>query len=100
MSSLEKFLESVPDLRSEGGGFSTEDDLDEAIWKKDSNFFYEGNSLGHWSALSVVKVFVYEMPNKFTYDLLKLFLTTYKETENLTSNGSPVHRLIEQVTSI
>ncbi|KAI5070595.1 hypothetical protein GOP47_0014938 [Adiantum capillus-veneris] len=33
---------------------------------------------------------------KFTYDLLQLFHESYKETVNLTSNGSPVHRLIEQ----
>lgn len=46
---------------------------------------------------SVVRVYVYEMPNKFTYDMLELFWSTYKETVNLTSNGSPVHRLIEQV---
>ncbi|GKV07023.1 hypothetical protein SLEP1_g18836 [Rubroshorea leprosula] len=43
-----------------------------------------------------VRVYVYEMPSKFTYDLLWLFRNTYKETSNLTSNGSPVHRLIEQ----
>ncbi|GER33475.1 exostosin family protein [Striga asiatica] len=45
---------------------------------------------------SPVKVYVYDMPSKFTYDLLRLFHTTYKETATLTSNGSPVHRLIEQ----
>lgn len=44
-----------------------------------------------------VKVYVYEMPKKFTFDLLWLFHNTYKETSNATSNGSPVHRLIEQV---
>ncbi|PPR99009.1 hypothetical protein GOBAR_AA21649 [Gossypium barbadense] len=43
-----------------------------------------------------VRVYVYEMPSKFTYDLLWLFRNTYRETSNLTSNGSPVHRLIEQ----
>ncbi|CAH8317021.1 unnamed protein product [Eruca vesicaria subsp. sativa] len=43
-----------------------------------------------------VKVYVYEMPKKFTFDLLWLFRNTYKETSNATSNGSPVHRLIEQ----
>ncbi|EOY10084.1 Exostosin family protein isoform 1 [Theobroma cacao] len=43
-----------------------------------------------------VRVYVYEMPAKFTYDLLWLFWNTYRETSNLTSNGSPVHRLIEQ----
>ncbi|XP_038700033.1 probable arabinosyltransferase ARAD1 isoform X2 [Tripterygium wilfordii] len=43
-----------------------------------------------------IRVYVYEMPSKFTYDLLWLFRNTYKDTSNLTSNGSPVHRLIEQ----
>lgn len=43
-----------------------------------------------------IRVYVYEMPSKFTYDLLWLFRNSYKETSNLTSNGSPVHRLIEQ----
>lgn len=46
---------------------------------------------------SPIRVYVYEMPWKFTYDLLWLFWNTYRETSNLTSNGSPVHRLIEQV---
>lgn len=44
-----------------------------------------------------IRVYVYQMPNKFTYNLLWLFRNTYRETSNLTSNGSPVHRLIEQV---
>ncbi|MCL7033521.1 hypothetical protein MKW94_005702 [Papaver nudicaule] len=48
------------------------------------------------SVANVLKVYVYEMPAKFTYDLLWLFRNTYKDTSNLTSNGSPVHRLIEQ----
>ncbi|XP_075495273.1 putative arabinosyltransferase ARAD1 isoform X1 [Primulina tabacum] len=43
-----------------------------------------------------LKVYVYDMPSKFTYDLLRLFQSTYKETTTVTSNGSPVHRLIEQ----
>lgn len=43
-----------------------------------------------------LKVYVYDMPSKFTYDLLRLFQSTYKDTTTLTSNGSPVHRLIEQ----
>lgn len=47
-----------------------------------------------------LRVYVYEMPRKFTYDLLLLFWNTYKETSNLTSNGSPVHRLIEQVFTL
>ncbi|KAL3630805.1 hypothetical protein CASFOL_023789 [Castilleja foliolosa] len=45
---------------------------------------------------SPIRIYVYDMPSKFTYDLLWLFHNTYKETSNLTSNGSPVHRLIEQ----
>lgn len=43
-----------------------------------------------------IRVYVYKMPSKFTYDLLWMFRNTYRETSNLTSNGSPVHRLIEQ----
>ncbi|XWS57368.1 hypothetical protein CRYUN_Cryun09bG0168700 [Craigia yunnanensis] len=43
-----------------------------------------------------IRVYVYEMPTKFTYDLLWLFRNTYRDTFNLTSNGSPVHGLIEQ----
>ncbi|XWS65076.1 hypothetical protein CRYUN_Cryun05aG0059700 [Craigia yunnanensis] len=43
-----------------------------------------------------IRVYVYEMPTKFTYYLLCLFRNTYRDTSNLTSNGSPVHRLIEQ----
>lgn len=57
--------------------------LDEAMLKREES--------------DVVRVYVYKMPNKFTYDLLRLFQSTYRETENLTSNGSPVHRLIAQV---
>ncbi|EFJ12552.1 hypothetical protein SELMODRAFT_425371 [Selaginella moellendorffii] len=44
----------------------------------------------------VLRVYVYDMPEKFTLQLLRLFRDTYKETANLTSNGSPVHRLIGQ----
>ncbi|TXG48731.1 hypothetical protein EZV62_024606 [Acer yangbiense] len=43
-----------------------------------------------------IRVYVYDMPRKFTYDLLWLFRNSYRDTFNLTSNGSPVHRLIEQ----
>ncbi|KAH7284728.1 hypothetical protein KP509_34G068200 [Ceratopteris richardii] len=66
-------------------------DLDSAI--------AEGESLDLlrvWGLNRPLRVYVYEMPRKFTYDLLRLFLDTYEETSNLTSNGSPVHRLIEQ----
>lgn len=44
-----------------------------------------------------IRVYVYDMPTKFNFDLLWLFRKTYRDTSNLTSNGSPVHRLIEQV---
>lgn len=64
--------------------------FDDLIWKRETERLYDASS-------SVLRVFVYEMPAKFTYDLLWLFRNTYKETSNLTSNGSPVHRLIEQV---
>ncbi|KAF7143212.1 hypothetical protein RHSIM_Rhsim05G0022200 [Rhododendron simsii] len=39
--------------------------------------------------LPPLRVYVYEMPKKSTYDLLTLFRNTYRETSNLTSNGSP-----------
>lgn len=68
--------------------------LDDLIWRTETARLYDD---GHDSLFSLpVRVYVYEMPDKFTYDLLWLFLNTYKETSNLTSNGSPVHRLIEQ----
>ncbi|XP_038889547.1 probable arabinosyltransferase ARAD1 [Benincasa hispida] len=50
----------------------------------------------YYPLASPIRVYVYEMPWKFTYDLLWTFRNTYRETSNLTSNGSPVHRLIEQ----
>jgi hypothetical protein len=49
---------------------------------------------------SALKVYVYEMPAKFTTDLLWLFHDSLEQTANLTSNGSPVHRLIEQVLTV
>lgn len=52
----------------------------------------------HYPLNLPLRVYVYEMPPKFTYNLLWLFHNTYKQTSNLTSNGSPVHRLIEQVS--
>ncbi|CAD5171781.1 unnamed protein product [Musa acuminata subsp. malaccensis] len=69
--------------------------LDDSMWKEETERLY-GDPLDPWSAPSVARVYVYDMPSKFTYDLLWLFRNTYKETVNLTSNGSPVHRLIEQ----
>ncbi|RAL46319.1 hypothetical protein DM860_015312 [Cuscuta australis] len=67
--------------------------LDDSVWRKETQRLYEEP---FYPASSPIKVYVYEMPKKFTYDLLWLFQNTYKETGNLTSNGSPVHRLIEQ----
>ncbi|CAH9136846.1 unnamed protein product [Cuscuta epithymum] len=100
VSSLEKFLAKSP--RS----LSVSDDsvldtitagdvqkLDDLKWKKEIQSLYEEP---FYPAFSPIKVYVYDMPKKFTYDLLWLFRNTYKETGNLTSNGSPVHRLIEQ----
>lgn len=69
--------------------------LDDSIWRSESERM-AGRSPDPWANLSVVRVYVYEMPAKFTYDLLRLFRDTYRETDNATSNGSPVHRLIEQ----
>lgn len=68
--------------------------LDEAISEAEM-----GRAVGdpYYPLGSPVRVYVYDMPWKFTYDLLWLFRNTYRETSNLTSNGSPVHRLIEQV---
>ncbi|KAG0553665.1 hypothetical protein KC19_12G029400 [Ceratodon purpureus] len=43
-----------------------------------------------------LNVYVYEMPAKCTTDLLWLFQNSQEQTVNLTSSGSPVHRLIHQ----
>ncbi|KAL2556530.1 Exostosin family protein [Forsythia ovata] len=100
VSSLEKFLinsKSYPTLSDDTVTATiTQQDvekLDDLISRKqtqrlDDNSFYPLSS--------PIRVYVYNMPSKFTYDLLWLFRNTYKETNNLTSNGSPVHRLIEQ----
>lgn len=102
VSSLEKFLaKSQQSLTvsddSVVGEASVEDirKLDDFLWKKETQRLY-GEPF--YPAFSPIKVYVYEMPKKFTYDLLWLFQNTYKATDNLTSNGSPVHRLIEQVS--
>ncbi|GMH09112.1 hypothetical protein Nepgr_010952 [Nepenthes gracilis] len=68
--------------------------LDDSIWRRDNERIYDDSFFP--AASMPIRVYVYEMPAKFTYDLLWLFRKTYKETGNLTSNGSPVHRLIEQ----
>ncbi|KAI3783895.1 hypothetical protein L1987_42984 [Smallanthus sonchifolius] len=68
--------------------------LDDLIWRTETARVYDDEHDLFFN--SPVRVYVYEMPAKFTYDMLWLFQNTYKETSNLTSNGSPVHRLIEQ----
>ncbi|KAL5994831.1 hypothetical protein ACLOJK_024888 [Asimina triloba] len=96
--SLEKLLHNSrpPSDRIDGsdGGAAAEaaaKALDDRIWRREMDGLYEDPV-----APSVLRVYVYDMPSKFTYDLLWLFWNTYKKTDNLTSNGSPVHRLIEQ----
>lgn len=98
--SLEKFLSSPAKFYKSGDdsvvNTVTEGDvkrLDDLIWRRERERLYEDSA---YPVYSVVRVYVYEMPDKFTYDMLRLFWNTYKETVNLTSNGSPVHRLIEQ----
>ncbi|KAG9447391.1 hypothetical protein H6P81_013519 [Aristolochia fimbriata] len=99
VSSLEIFLTSRSrNSRSSPGsefvdGWRSADELDDAMRLREAERLY-GNSVDEGTG--VLRVYVYEMPDKFTYDLLRLFQNTYKNTENLTSNGSPVHRLIEQ----
>eukprot|EP00262_Sarcandra_glabra_P003823 TRINITY_DN1464_c0_g1_i4.p1 TRINITY_DN1464_c0_g1~~TRINITY_DN1464_c0_g1_i4.p1 ORF type:complete len:236 (-),score=40.37 TRINITY_DN1464_c0_g1_i4:121-828(-) len=95
VASLEKFLTSKsPLLKSTVQiGIDEARDLDRLIGRREDERFYE-NSVD--LSPPVLRVYVYEMPAKFTYDLLWLFRNSYKETSNLTSNGSPVHRLIEQ----
>ncbi|KAF3663827.1 putative TOM1-like protein 2-like isoform X1 [Capsicum annuum] len=100
VTSLEKFL-----TKSQRSGVSTEDTvsgttskedarkLDDSIWRNENRRIFDEP---FYPAYGSLRVYVYEMPKKFTYDLLWLFHNTYKETSNLTSNGSPVHRLIEQ----
>lgn len=103
VSSLEKFLinskskSSSSVSRDAVRGDVTEQDvkkLDDLISQEEEKRLY-GNENSFYSP---IRVYVYDMPSKFTYDLLWLFHNTYKQTSNLTSNGSPVHRLIEQVS--
>ncbi|KAM2731046.1 hypothetical protein EV1_002222 [Malus domestica] len=67
--------------------------LDDLVFQSDSHRLYADP---YYPLSLPIRVYVYDMPSKFTYDLLWLFRNSYKETFNLTSNGSPVHRLIEQ----
>lgn len=102
VASLEKFLTSKIQtsrkvIDDTVGTVSEEDvhKLDDLIWKKETERLYSDSFYPAFS--SALRVYVYEMPDKFTYDMLWLFRNTYKDTSNLTSNGSPIHRLIEQV---
>ena len=103
VASLEQFLiHKAPKLSIRDDtvhGESDDDDprkLDEMVFERENRLLNEDPvyPVGY-----PVKVYVYQMPKKFTFDLLWLFRNTYKETSNATSNGSPVHRLIEQVTT-
>ncbi|KAJ0243677.1 Exostosin domain-containing protein [Hirschfeldia incana] len=105
VASLEQFLiHNAPKLITSPArddtvrGESDDDDdlkrkLDEKVFERENRLLSEDPV---YPIMFPVKVYVYEMPKKFTLDLLWLFHNTYKETSNATSNGSPVHRLIEQ----
>ncbi|XP_010671116.2 probable arabinosyltransferase ARAD1 [Beta vulgaris subsp. vulgaris] len=99
VASLENFLTTKLPNRFKDDSVIFADDqsvkkLDDSIWKTENERIYEDS---FYPAVSMpIRVYIYEMPSKFTYDLLWLFRNSYKETSNLTSNGSPVHRLIEQ----
>ncbi|KAK1667701.1 hypothetical protein QYE76_055860 [Lolium multiflorum] len=90
VASLDRFLDSPPRPTASPAAPA---DLDAAIRTQEEARLY-GDPGGAWPA--PLRVYVYEMPRKFTYDLLSLFRDSYRQTDNLTSNGSPVHRLIEQ----
>uniref|UniRef100_A0A2P2QE75 Uncharacterized protein MANES_09G126700 n=1 Tax=Rhizophora mucronata TaxID=61149 RepID=A0A2P2QE75_RHIMU len=95
VASLEHFLiheapRSSPDDTAYGDDVRT---LDEKLSARESERVDRDT---YYPLQFPIRVYVYAMPRKFTYDLLWLFRNTYKETDNLTSNGSPVHRLIEQ----
>uniref|UniRef100_A0A0D9V6Z7 NAC domain-containing protein n=1 Tax=Leersia perrieri TaxID=77586 RepID=A0A0D9V6Z7_9ORYZ len=87
LASLDRFLASPP---RPSAAAAAPGDLDAAIRAVEEARLYGGVSP------PPLRVYVYEMPSKFTYDLLRLFRDSYRETTNLTSNGSPVHRLVEQ----
>ncbi|BAS74876.1 Os01g0811400 [Oryza sativa Japonica Group] len=91
LASLDRFLASP---RRSAAPAAAPGDLDAAIRAEEEERLYGG---GAWPAAPApLRVYVYEMPSRFTYDLLRLFRDSYRETSNLTSNGSPVHRLVEQ----
>lgn len=101
VASLENFLtQKVPKpsspVRDDTVRTVREEDvkrLDDLKYRSERNWLHRDQS---YPVNFPIRVYVYDMPSKFTYDLLWLFRNTYRETSNLTSNGSPVHRLIEQ----
>ncbi|XP_024021205.1 probable arabinosyltransferase ARAD1 [Morus notabilis] len=93
VASLEHFLHHPPPPDHAVRTVSGEEELDDLVSATESGRLY-GDP--YYPLSMPIKVYVYDMPSKFTYDLLWLFRNTYKDTSNLTSNGSPVHRLIEQ----
>jgi hypothetical protein len=94
LASLDRFLSDPHPAASA----AAPGELDAAIRVQEEARLY-GDEYPAWPAPAAgpLRVYVYEMPGKFTYDLLRLFRDSYRDTDNLTSNGSPVHRLIEQV---
>ncbi|KAJ0979021.1 hypothetical protein J5N97_014495 [Dioscorea zingiberensis] len=97
VESLDKFLASRHQPPDHIDSVASLEDLDDSIWSGEMERLQGSSPSDLWPGISsVIRVYVYEMPSKFTYDLLSLFRDTYRETDNLTSNGSPVHRLIEQ----
>lgn len=101
--SLEKFLKTRGPRQSSGSSdnlasingnltLRAAERLDDAMWARERLELTDY----HREGLFPLRIYVYDMPSKFTFDLLWLFHDTYHETANLTSNGSPVHRLIEQ----
>uniref|UniRef100_A0A6N2LMJ6 Exostosin GT47 domain-containing protein n=1 Tax=Salix viminalis TaxID=40686 RepID=A0A6N2LMJ6_SALVM len=98
VAALEHFLDHKYPRASSSSPFPTasEEDvsrLDDQAFSKERDRFYREP---YYPLDLPIRVYVYEMPTKFTYDLLWLYRNSYRDTANLTSNGSPVHRLIEQ----
>ncbi|KAK3013006.1 hypothetical protein RJ639_008738 [Escallonia herrerae] len=88
VDSLEKFLTSDAHRpRADPASESDVKKLDDLVSKRETQRLYHDTS----SLPSAIRVYVYEMPAKFTYDLLWLFRNTYRETSNLTSNV-PKHK--------
>ncbi|CAL1413045.1 unnamed protein product [Linum trigynum] len=96
VTSLHNFLSRpIPPDAGENGGYGAPAALDDAVFLRETDRMYRPQNPNYPLDLPI-RVYVYNMPHKFTYELLRLFATTYRDTNNLTSNGSPVHRLIEQ----